>query len=141
MIVDGIGDRIRAARIAAGITRTAAGRLAGVTATRWHHAEQGWTVPRLLRLPRYCAGIAVTMERLLLDPEVSGPRDVEAMSMRMRSCRGAIGCSLWAAGDGAGATDNSIRRWELGRSEPGISTMIRLADFYGVGHAWLAGWQ
>lgn len=58
---------------------------------------------------------------------------------RMKSLRKSRGLKQTAAAESIGLSYMSYRRYETGEREPGVSTLWKMADFYGVSVDYLIG--
>lgn len=60
-------------------------------------------------------------------------------SQRLMALRKERGLSQSAAAEGIKAAPRAYQNYEYGTAEPRLSTLIRIADFYGVSLDYLAG--
>jgi len=59
------------------------------------------------------------------------------MGQRMRAAREQAGLSQEAAAHHVGCATRSVTRWETGRCDPGIATVLLLTELYSVSLNWL----
>lgn len=60
---------------------------------------------------------------------------------RLKVLRERKGLSYEILADEIGSTKSLLWRYENGKSEPGLSTLIKIADYFGVTLDWIAGNQ
>ena len=64
---------------------------------------------------------------------------MSVFSQRLTALRKGQGLSQAAAAEGVNAAPRAYQNYEYGSAEPRLSTLIRIADFYGVTLEYLAG--
>ena len=123
-VVSFAGDRLRAARHAAGLSRTELAQRAGLrSADRIRDWESGVHAPQPRHVPRLAAALAVDPVTLFEADPSRSPLTV------LRQVRG---LSLQELAAAAGVAVMTCHRLEQGRSEPAPDVLARLAAVLGV---------
>lgn len=143
-------DRLRSARLKAGLTREALSKTAGVSLGLASRFELRQGFPRLPTLEALAQALSVSPGWLAFGSEAawepSPEGSCDSLAQRFREVRSALGISLreierrtkLLEHEGrAGLTEGTVRGVERGR-KPSLDTLETLAAALGVSPAWLA---
>jgi transcriptional regulator with XRE-family HTH domain len=137
-----MGDRLRRARRAAGLTQRALAALAGVTHPGIRFIEREGRVPRVDITERFARALGVPAGWLAFGAELPFvPADAlgcAGMAGRLSALRAARGLSTRALGAAAGLASGTVVYVENGQVLPTLDTAERLAVALGVTPWWLA---
>lgn len=138
----GLGDRVRRARIALGVSSAELARRAGF---RSHSTpiliERGTHYPRIDHVERLAAALDVSAGFLAFgaDPSIPKPPGGSVgFSGRLRSARTELGISMRELERASGLAVGVGRAAEAAKSIPTVRTVERIAVSIGVSPAWLA---
>jgi transcriptional regulator with XRE-family HTH domain len=124
------GTRVRAMRLALGLSQRELGRLAGIADTHAKRLEGETQSPSLETLRNLAAALGVTVGELVDEPL---PEHMPELSpVGLRSARLARGLSRRALSEAAGLGPNAAARFESGASGATLATATALARALGA---------
>ena len=135
-----IGQRLKLAREALGISQREICELLDVRPTTWNHWETGRRMPD----PVVMAEMAI-FHRVSLDWIYSGQQlgsqftteQLTAVGHRLRATRSALELHPQEMADTLGICLETLEEWESGKAFPNIEVMIFLANRFGISLDWI----
>lgn len=121
----GLGDRLRLAREARGLSLAALGKMCGLSTTYLSEIERGESRPAIQTLRRLSEALQVSLPTLL-----EGTNN--ELGNRIKSLRETLGLSRAELAKKAGLSLSMITQLENGQTRPSLETVERLAGVLGV---------
>lgn len=122
----GFGDRLRTARLAAGLTQAELAQLVGVAdGTRVAAWERGRSTPRPLTL--------VKLRKVLDLSYPDEPRPQAPLAATLRELRLARNMTTEELADLLQVHETTVVRWESGATKPRRNMLRRVAEVFGIG--------
>lgn len=131
----GLGDRLKRARIALGLSCSELARRAGMDPKTPTLIEAG-SAPRIDHVARLAAALGTDPGSLAYGLGPAGA-DPAGIAMRVRSSRTELGISIKELERAAGLAVGTARNIEIGMRTPTVRTVERLAIALGTDPGWL----
>jgi len=143
-MLDSLGSRLKEARERRGLTLRALGERASLSHSFISDIESGRSMPSIETLQRLAEILNVTVTYLLDDEEQRAARSHEldvhsAFAERLRDLRQGRRLSQKKLANATGVSRAAISLYEIGRREPELATVRKLADFFNVSTDYLLG--